>query len=263
MVASPHEPELADKPLELGRLDKKIRRGRFAASFDRLLQVDSRHVNLFLTREMAVHLLKAAQRLPGNPYSHRAAVHLEHEDFGLIAGSQKACLLEPDTRAPSVGSGDPKVLVPRFVRQQRIIECPPAGVKAGGGARFLGCNSRAPFPSLRLALRLMSAGETATVEPVPPGQGAEHMSVFDDHREELEHYETMMGRHRGRLAVSLDLVTNALVLVGQHGVYCRSTRDPEQPAIDIGLITQELGKAKALIQSVMEGLKEETENRRS
>ena len=36
----------------------------------------------------------------------------------------------------------------------------------------------------------------------------------------------MMGPHRGRLAVSLDLLTNALVLVGQHGVYCHSARDP-------------------------------------
>jgi hypothetical protein len=89
------------------------------------------------------------------------------------------------------------------------------------------------------------------------------MSVFEDHREELEHYETMMGRHRGRLAVSLDLVTNAMVLVGQHGVYCRSARDPENPAMDIGLIGRELSQAKALIQSVMEGLKEEAERSRA
>ncbi len=89
------------------------------------------------------------------------------------------------------------------------------------------------------------------------------MTVFDDHREELEHYETMMGQHRGRLAVSLDLVTNAMVLVGQHGVYCRSAREPEGRALDIGMITQELSQAKALIQSVMEGLKEEQERRRA
>lgn len=81
------------------------------------------------------------------------------------------------------------------------------------------------------------------------------MTAFNDHREELEHYETMMGPLRGRLAVTLDLLTNALVLVGQHGVYCHSNRDPDLPVMDIRIITREIGKAKELIQSVMEGLR--------
>jgi len=86
------------------------------------------------------------------------------------------------------------------------------------------------------------------------------MTAFNDHRQELEHYETMMGPHRGRLAVTLDLLTNALVLVGQHGVYCHSNRDPELPVMDIRIITREIGKAKELIQSVMEGLRAEKGN---
>ena len=86
------------------------------------------------------------------------------------------------------------------------------------------------------------------------------MSVFDDHQDELEHYETMMGPWRGRLAVSLDLVTNALVLVGQHGVYCQSARDPEKPSMDVQIVQRELAKAKQLIQSVMEGLRAERES---
>ncbi len=81
------------------------------------------------------------------------------------------------------------------------------------------------------------------------------MSAFEEHRKELEHYETMMGAHRGRLAVSLDLVTNALVLVGQHGIYCHSARDREKPALDIQSVTRELSKAKELIQSVMEDIR--------
>ncbi|MGH9699023.1 MAG: hypothetical protein ACRD5R_14065 [Candidatus Acidiferrales bacterium] len=85
--------------------------------------------------------------------------------------------------------------------------------------------------------------------------GDSPMTAFDEHREELEHYEQMMGPHRGRLAVTLDLLTNALVLVGQHGVYCHSHRDPEVPVMDIRVITEEIRKAKELIQSVMEGLK--------
>jgi hypothetical protein len=87
------------------------------------------------------------------------------------------------------------------------------------------------------------------------------MAAFDEHREELEHYETMMGAHRGRLAVTLDLLTNALVLVGQHGVYCHSNRDEKVPVMDIRIITAEIGKAKELIQSVMESLRAEREAR--
>jgi hypothetical protein len=37
------------------------------------------------------------------------------------------------------------------------------------------------------------------------------MSAFEEHKEELEHFEQMFGRDRGRLAVSLDRLTNALV----------------------------------------------------
>jgi hypothetical protein len=80
-------------------------------------------------------------------------------------------------------------------------------------------------------------------------------SAFDEHKDELEHYEQMFGRDRGRLAVSLDRLTNALVLVGQHGVYCTSQRNPAVPAMDLRMITQELTHAKELLQSVMEALK--------
>lgn len=85
------------------------------------------------------------------------------------------------------------------------------------------------------------------------------MTAFDEHRDELEHYEKMMGPNRGRLAVTLDLLTNALVLVGQHGVYCHSNSNPQQPVMDIRIVTQEIGKAKELIQSVMESLRAERE----
>ena len=85
------------------------------------------------------------------------------------------------------------------------------------------------------------------------------MPAFDDPQEELAHHEQMMGPHRGRLAVALDHLTNALVLVGQHGVYCHSHRDPTKPTMDIQLITDELAQAKRLIQSVMERLRQERE----
>jgi hypothetical protein len=81
------------------------------------------------------------------------------------------------------------------------------------------------------------------------------MNAFDEHKEELEHFEQMYGRERGRLAVSLDRMTNALVLVGQHGVYCTSQRNPMVPAMDLRMIAQELEHAKQLVQAVMEELK--------
>ena len=81
------------------------------------------------------------------------------------------------------------------------------------------------------------------------------MTAFEEHKEELEHYEQMFGRERGRLAVSLDRITNALVLVGQHGVYCTSQRNPAVPAMDLRIISQELEHAKQLVQSVMDQLR--------
>lgn len=88
------------------------------------------------------------------------------------------------------------------------------------------------------------------------------MSAFTEHKGELEHYEQMYGRERGRLAVGLDRLTNALVLVGQHGVYCTSQRNPTVPAMDIRMIIQELVHAKELVQSVMQDMRKATEEKR-
>ena len=82
------------------------------------------------------------------------------------------------------------------------------------------------------------------------------MPVFDEKQEELEHYETMMGVPRGRLAVTMDSITDAMALVGQHGVYCQSQRWPGKPVMDIQIIMKSLTDAKELIQSVMEELKD-------
>ncbi|HYA18770.1 MAG TPA: hypothetical protein VEF06_14955 [Bryobacteraceae bacterium] len=83
------------------------------------------------------------------------------------------------------------------------------------------------------------------------------MNVFDERREELEKHEFMMGVNRGRLAVTLDVLTDALVLVGQHGVYCQSARQPGKPAMDIQIISKSITDAKDLISSVMAELKRE------
>ncbi len=84
-------------------------------------------------------------------------------------------------------------------------------------------------------------------------------SAFDDQRETLEKHEFMMGIPRGRLAVTLDMLTDALILVGQHGVYCTSARNPTKPALDLQAILQQLTGAKELIQSVMQELDTHTD----
>ena len=81
------------------------------------------------------------------------------------------------------------------------------------------------------------------------------MPVFEDKREELDHFETMMGVPRGRLAVTMDMITDAMALVGQHGVYCQSQRWPGRPVLDVQMVMKSLTDAKELIQSVMEELK--------
>jgi hypothetical protein len=85
------------------------------------------------------------------------------------------------------------------------------------------------------------------------------MSVFDEKRAELERYEFMMGLERGRLAVALDLLTDSLIMVGQHGVYCTSSRNPSVPALDLQAVLAGMNGAKALVQSVMEELRTQRE----
>jgi hypothetical protein len=85
------------------------------------------------------------------------------------------------------------------------------------------------------------------------------MSAFHNYRDELEKYEFMMGPARGRLAVTMDIVTDAMALIGQHGVYCQSQRYPGKPVLDIQLVMKSLTEAKELIGSVMEELRKQKE----
>jgi hypothetical protein len=84
-------------------------------------------------------------------------------------------------------------------------------------------------------------------------------SAIAQRRDDLERFEFMMGAERGRLAVTLDMLTDALILIGQHGVYCASTRNPAKPALDLETVLAEIGGAKELIQSVMEQLRLKSE----
>jgi len=79
--------------------------------------------------------------------------------------------------------------------------------------------------------------------------------MLDHYKNLLESYEFQMGPARGRMATALDILTDALTLAGQHGVYCRSSRQPKFPALDIRLILQQIEDSKGLIIEAMAELK--------
>ena len=79
--------------------------------------------------------------------------------------------------------------------------------------------------------------------------------MLDHYREAKERYEFQMGPVRGGLATSLDILTDALALVGQHGLYCRSQRQPQYPAMDVRLVMEQIEASKGLIIDAMERLK--------
>jgi hypothetical protein len=81
--------------------------------------------------------------------------------------------------------------------------------------------------------------------------------ILRERQSELESYEFQMGVARGRLAMTMDLLTDALVLVGQHGVYCQSARQAGKPAMDVQIITQLIEGAKELTIEVMAEIKRE------
>jgi hypothetical protein len=87
------------------------------------------------------------------------------------------------------------------------------------------------------------------------------MNVFDEKKSELERYEFMMGQERGRLAVALDLLTDSLILIGQHGVYCASSRNPSKPALDLQAVLEGIEGSKELIKSVMEQIRQDREQK--
>jgi len=79
--------------------------------------------------------------------------------------------------------------------------------------------------------------------------------MLDHYKDARERYEFQMGPVRGRLATALDILTDALTLVGQHGVYCRSARQPQYPAMDVRLVLEQIEDSKGLIIEAMAEVK--------
>ena len=79
--------------------------------------------------------------------------------------------------------------------------------------------------------------------------------MLEHYRDARERYDFQLGPARGALATALDVLTDALALVGQHGIYCRSTRQPQFPSMDVRLVMQQIEDSKALVIEAMEELK--------
>ena len=79
--------------------------------------------------------------------------------------------------------------------------------------------------------------------------------MYQERQDELENYQTQMGKARGRLALAMDVLTDALILVGQHGVYCQSARQPGKPKMDVQLILKGIEDAKELVSDTMQELR--------
>jgi len=87
------------------------------------------------------------------------------------------------------------------------------------------------------------------------------MSAFDDHKDEIEHYEQMLGR---TAAASPSLLTGNKrdgARRPTRSLLPQPSRPHQAPPWTSQIITDELRKAKELIQSVMEDLRTELENR--
>lgn len=82
--------------------------------------------------------------------------------------------------------------------------------------------------------------------------------MLEHYREAKERYGFQMGAVRGGLATALDILTDALTLVGQHGVYCRGLRQPQYPAMDVRIVMEQIEDSKALIIEAMQELKNES-----
>jgi hypothetical protein len=79
-------------------------------------------------------------------------------------------------------------------------------------------------------------------------------AVYAEHADRLEELGLMLGEDRGRLALGLDLLTEALVAAGSHSVYCRQKGDVARPSRDMQAIAARIEQAKHLIQDVMGSL---------
>lgn len=85
-----------------------------------------------------------------------------------------------------------------------------------------------------------------------------HGDIHRTRAAELEREIFMLGEAAGRLSIAMDALTDALVLAGQHGVYCTSSHNSAVPKLDLQAVLAGIGGAKELVAEAMEHLKKRT-----
>jgi hypothetical protein len=83
---------------------------------------------------------------------------------------------------------------------------------------------------------------------------AGNVSAYQDYAEELENTSSRWER-LGKVGAVARSIDRCAGIVGQHGVYCQSARQPGKPAMDVQLISRQIADAKELIIDVMRDLK--------
>jgi hypothetical protein len=85
------------------------------------------------------------------------------------------------------------------------------------------------------------------------------MALTPAELQQLDNYQTMMGKEAGSLALALDSLSDVMALLGLHKVYCRVEKGPHagEPPLDLQELLEILQKAKALVQEVMLRLRED------
>ena len=78
------------------------------------------------------------------------------------------------------------------------------------------------------------------------------MSVFIDRHDLVEPLEFKWGRRRGRLAATMDILSDLAVVLGTHSAYCHSAGRPDRPAGDIQAAMGHIQHAKELIASLLD-----------
>jgi hypothetical protein len=76
--------------------------------------------------------------------------------------------------------------------------------------------------------------------------------------EKLEDMETQYGSQAGKLAMAMDLITDAEISAGQLSVYCKNSMDPRRPHPDLENLQKYITAVRALIKEAFR----ERENKR-
>ena len=78
------------------------------------------------------------------------------------------------------------------------------------------------------------------------------MSVFVDRHDLVEQLEFKGGRQRGRLAATMDILSDLAVVLGTHSAYCRAAGRPDRPPQDMQAAFEHVQHAKELVASLLE-----------